>query len=105
MKEESSCAVSGRFTTVEINEEVCNGCNMCVDVCVMDVFVENEERGKPPIVAYPEECWFDGCCVETCPQRERGAIRVRTPLPMKVSVLREERRGVNQQEKELEEKR
>jgi NAD-dependent dihydropyrimidine dehydrogenase PreA subunit len=93
MKKESRCAVSGRFTTVEINEEVCNGCNMCVDVCVMDVFMENEEKGKPPIVAYPEECWFDGSCVEMCPQRHKGAIRVRTPLPMKVSVLRGGSRG------------
>ena len=56
--------------------EVCNGCNRCVDVCVMDVFVENKERGKPPNVAYPEECWFDGCCVEMCPQKDALKVQL-----------------------------
>ncbi len=103
MKKESSCAVSGRFTSVEINGEVCTGCNMCVDVCVMDILVPAPKKGDPPIVAYPEECWFDGSCVEMCPQRDKGAIRVRTPLPMKVSVLREGN-STRLREKEREEK-
>ena len=81
-----------RFESVGINADTCTGCNTCVDICVMDVLIAAPEKGKPPIVAYPEECWFDGCCVEMCPQRDRGAIRVRTPLPMQVSALRGEKR-------------
>ena len=79
---------SSRFRTVEINEKACTGCNICVDICMMDVLGANPKKGQPPIVLYPEECGFDGSCVEMCPQREKGAIRVRTPLSMKVSVWR-----------------
>jgi NAD-dependent dihydropyrimidine dehydrogenase PreA subunit len=105
MKTEITHPVSSRFTSVEIDGAVCTGCNTCVDICVMDVLAPNPEKGKPPIVAYPEECWFDGCCVDLCPQRHKGAIRVKTPLPMKVSVLRGERTGpVSQDHAETEER-
>jgi len=80
--------VRSPITTVIINEEVCKGCNICVDICPMDVFVANPEKGKPPIVAYPDECWFDGACLMDCPLFEQGAIEIRTPLSMKVSVKR-----------------
>lgn len=79
--------VTSRFRAIEINEEVCNGCNKCVDICMMDVLAPNPVQGKPPIVVYPEECWFGGCCEEICPFRDEGAIRVIIPLPMRVSVL------------------
>lgn len=78
--------VPSRFRAVEINEEVCNGCNVCVDICMMDVLAPNPEKGKPPIVAYPEECWFGGCCAEMCPLKDKGAIKVVIPLPMRASV-------------------
>lgn len=76
------------FSPVEINEETCNGCNICVDVCMSDVLQPNPEQGKPPIVMYPDECWYGGCCVEECPRYERGAIKLIIPLSEKVSVLR-----------------
>ena len=79
------------FTPVVFNEQACNGCNICVDVCPMDILVGNPEKGKPPLVVYPNECWFDGSCWVRCPAREKGAIMVRIPLPMRVSVLRGER--------------
>ncbi len=88
MKKQTTKPPKGRFTSVEIDPAACSGCNTCVDVCIMDVLAPNPEKGKPPIVAYPEECWFDGCCVEMCPQTNKGAIRVRTPVSMRVSVLR-----------------
>jgi NAD-dependent dihydropyrimidine dehydrogenase PreA subunit len=87
-----------RYRTVEIDPDACTGCNMCVEICMMDVFSAAAKKGDPPIVAYPEECWFEGSCIEVCPRREQGAIRVSIPLPMRVSVLRgadpiEERQG------------
>lgn len=88
VNKEKPTTLSSRFRTVVINEEVCIGCNICVDICIMDVFSPNPEKGKPPIVVYPEECWFDGCCVDMCPLKDKGAIKVRIPLPMRVSVLR-----------------
>lgn len=91
MKRRASKNSVGRFRSVEIDPEVCTGCNTCVDVCVMDILVANKEAKEPPVVAYPEECWFDGCCVDLCPQREKGAIRINTPASMRVSALRGER--------------
>ena len=67
---------------VVFDTAICNGCNRCVNICPMDLFIPNPERGKPPIVLYPEECRYDGQCVEECP--EAGAIRQNHPLMMRV---------------------
>jgi NAD-dependent dihydropyrimidine dehydrogenase PreA subunit len=58
--------------------EKCTGCNICVDICQVDIFIPNPEIGKPPIVLYPGECWYCGCCVMVCPSE--GAITLRHPL-------------------------
>jgi NAD-dependent dihydropyrimidine dehydrogenase PreA subunit len=76
------------FNHIYFDETACNGCNRCVEVCMCDTFAPNPEAGKPPIVAYPEECWFDGCCVTHCPNRDKGAIRIVTPFPMRGSFRR-----------------
>ena len=65
-------------------EGACNGCNICVDVCPMDILFPNPRRGKPPILLYPEECWYDGCCVMSCPARFKGAIKLVHPMMQKV---------------------
>ena len=57
---------------------VCNGCNTCVEICRTDVLMPNPERHAPPVVLYPDECWYCGCCVEDCPQP--GAIEMVHPL-------------------------
>ena len=87
MEKRRDYMVPSRFRAIEISREACTGCNMCVDICMMDVLAPNPQKGEPPIVTYPEECWFEGSCVETCPQKEKGAIKVVIPLPMRVSVL------------------
>lgn len=61
---------------VVFNEEVCNGCNKCVDQCMMDVLYPNPVKGKPPIVLYPDECWHCANCMNDCPLRDQGAIKV-----------------------------
>jgi NAD-dependent dihydropyrimidine dehydrogenase PreA subunit len=66
---------------VVIDETKCTGCNRCVNICTTDVAVPNPEKGKPPILMYPEECYYDGCCVEECPV---GAITMRHPLMSRV---------------------
>jgi NAD-dependent dihydropyrimidine dehydrogenase PreA subunit len=60
----------------------CNGCNICVEVCQVDLLIPNPEKGKPPIALYPEECWYGGCCVAMCPQP--GAIKLNHALPQRV---------------------
>ncbi|MFZ7110872.1 MAG: 4Fe-4S dicluster domain-containing protein [Desulfatiglandales bacterium] len=88
MEETRQYMVPSRFRAIQINEEICSGCNRCVDICPMDVLAPNQEKGKPPVVTYPEECWFCGCCIDTCPVKDKGAVRVIIPLPMRVSAVR-----------------
>jgi len=52
---------------LRFDSELCIGCNLCVDVCQVDIMLPNPEYGLPPIVAYPDECWYDGSCVGVCP--------------------------------------
>ncbi len=65
------------------NPEICNGCNTCVEVCQVDVYVPNPKKGKPPITLHPDECWYCGCCVNECPRLEKGAIEFNWPLQQK----------------------
>jgi len=69
---------------IEFDEKICNGCNICVDTCQVDVFLPNQEKGRAPILAYPDECWYCGCCVMYCPNGDKGAIYLRHPLTQKV---------------------
>ncbi len=66
---------------VTFDPQICDGCNACVDICQADVLIPNPEKGKPPIILYPEECWRSGDCVEECPT---GALKLRYPLMMRV---------------------
>jgi NAD-dependent dihydropyrimidine dehydrogenase PreA subunit len=65
---------------VIIDPDVCTGCNICVERCSMDVFIPNPEKGKPPIILYPDECWYEGHCLFACPTP--GAIKFNHPLVM-----------------------
>lgn len=68
---------SGPTVAVEIDEDLCIGCNSCADICRIQTILPNPEKGKPPVVAYPEECWYCGCCVEACMS---GALKMRLPI-------------------------
>jgi NAD-dependent dihydropyrimidine dehydrogenase PreA subunit len=70
------------------NSEICSGCNQCLEVCRTDVMIPNPEEGKPPIVLYPDECWFCGCCTAHCPNP--GAITVEYPLNQRAGWKRKE---------------
>ena len=65
---------------VVFDESVCTGCNNCVETCVMDILMPNPEKGKPPIILYPDECWYDGVCVTACPLWQKGAIKLNHPI-------------------------
>lgn len=60
------------------DEEKCIGCNRCAEVCQVDILIPNPEKGKPPVVLYPGECYYCGCCVMVCPSP--GAIRLQHPI-------------------------
>ena len=69
----------GISNPIIFNPDICNGCNRCMEVCQVDIFIPNPEKGNPPIVLYPGECWYCGCCVGECPNP--GAIKL-NPLLM-----------------------
>ncbi|MDD2283289.1 MAG: 4Fe-4S binding protein [Eubacteriales bacterium] len=62
---------------ISFDETKCVGCNRCLEACQIDVLLPAEEKGQHPEVAYPDECWYCGCCVMECPM---GAIKLTHPL-------------------------
>jgi len=76
------------FNHIYFNEDVCDGCNMCVEVCMSDIFMRNSEKGRPPVVMYPDECWFCGCCITHCPRKNEKAIEIVTPFQMRGSFFK-----------------
>ena len=69
-------------TPVVFEPEICNGCNICINICMMDVYIPNPEKGDPPVILYPEECWYCGSCIEHCPKP--GASKLNQPLMRRV---------------------
>jgi NAD-dependent dihydropyrimidine dehydrogenase PreA subunit len=66
---------------IVIDEKICTGCNNCVDVCMMDIFAPNPQKGKPPIIMHPDECRYGGSCVLHCPEE---AMTLTYPMTWKV---------------------
>ena len=69
---------------VVFDAEVCDGCNVCVELCVMDILMPNPVAGRPPVILYPEECYYDGLCVYNCPRWQKGAVKLNHPLNQRV---------------------
>lgn len=63
---------------IRFDERLCVGCNRCADVCQCDILLPGPEKGKPPIVMYPGECYYCGACVMVCPKP--GAVTLEHPL-------------------------
>src|SRR3972149_1282655 len=78
---------------VEFNDAICIKCNKCVDVCPTDVMMPNPDKKQPPIVLYPEECWYCGGCVEGGPAP--GAITMLHPTQQRIS-MNWKRRGTGE---------
>ena len=62
---------------ITIDKENCLACLNCVNACPIDLLIPGETADDCPVVAYPDECWYCGCCVMECPQ---NAIKLRHPL-------------------------
>lgn len=77
-------------TPLTFDKEKCIGCNRCLEACQMDVLMPNPKKGAPPIAAYPEECWYCGCCVMECP---KDAIHLRHPLMNQTRFVEKESLG------------
>jgi NAD-dependent dihydropyrimidine dehydrogenase PreA subunit len=65
-----------------INMDACTACGLCIDICPMDVFQENED-GKP-VVSYLADCMSCFICEAECPAEAiyvSPARERRVPLP------------------------
>ncbi|MBQ8093641.1 MAG: 4Fe-4S binding protein [Clostridia bacterium] len=63
---------------IQFDAGLCIGCNRCVNICQVDIMIPNPEKGRPPVVLYPGECYYCGCCVMVCPRE--NAIRLEHPI-------------------------
>jgi adenylylsulfate reductase subunit B len=68
-----------------IDTNKCDGCanrdyQICVEHCPTDVFL-GSKQGQPPMVNFPNECFYENACVFDCPKK---AIELRIPLQMTV---------------------
>ena len=68
---------SASSNPLEFDACLCNGCNICLEVCQVDILIPNREKGHPPVILYPGECWYCGSCVDACPKS--GALNLNTP--------------------------
>lgn len=78
---------TGPTMAVSIDESVCVGCNACANICRVQAILPNAELGKPPVLAYPDECWYCACCVEAC---RTGALRMNLPINQRIFFKRKE---------------
>ena len=65
-----------------INEELCNGCSVCIRDCPMDVIRSNEET-KKAYIAYANDCAVCYICELGCPEK---AIKVQ-PEASKLPII------------------
>jgi len=49
-----------------LDENMCTGCQICVDICPEDVLRYDKDKGKAVIV-YPKDCIGCGACAWFCP--------------------------------------
>ncbi len=67
---------------IEIKKELCKNCNICVEICPLDVLVESNDI--TPSIKYRDDCQSCYLCSISCPE---GAIIVTpdrarpSPLP------------------------
>ena len=78
---------TGPTLAVSIDETICIGCNACANICRTQTIMPNAEPGKPPVLAYPDECWYCACCVEAC---RTGALRMNLPINQRIFFKRKE---------------
>ncbi|MCH5321460.1 MAG: 4Fe-4S binding protein [Eubacterium sp.] len=78
---------AGPTRAVNIDEGKCVACNACANICRVQTILPNAEVGRPPVVAYPDECWYCGCCVEVC---RTGALEMNLPINQRILFKRKE---------------
>ena len=68
-------------TTLQLDAQKCNGCQMCLTVCPHAVFALAHKRA---IIRDPDACMECGACAGNCPE---GAITVESGVGCAYGVL------------------
>ena len=61
-----------------IDKTKCVHCGICAEICPTGVFSPEKEKGAPPEILFPDECWHCNSCVLDCKAK---AVSLRIPLP------------------------
>jgi len=63
-----------------IDPELCVGCGICVDTCIMDV-IRMEEADHKAVIKYANDCMTCFCCELECPAKAISvSTQVKPPL-------------------------
>lgn len=67
--------------TLQLDQQKCNACRMCVNVCPHEVF---HIKGKKAFIQNKDFCMECGACEKNCPE---GAISVRSGVGCAAGVI------------------
>lgn len=73
--------------TLQLNEDKCNGCGMCIKVCPHEVFALSERKSK---ISNIDRCMECGACAKNC---SVGALRVATGVGCAAGIIQGVLRG------------
>lgn len=63
----TGCLEESAYAWLEIDQEKCNKCGTCVDMCPMDVL--HFGQGGYPYMRHRDDCWYCDVCVFMCPRQ------------------------------------
>lgn len=67
--------------TLQLDQQKCNGCKMCMNVCPHEVFQIKEKKA---FIAHKDLCMECGACEKNCPE---GAISVRSGVGCAAGII------------------
>jgi ferredoxin len=67
--------------TLQLDQQKCNGCKMCIIVCPHEVF---EFRDKKAFIKFKDQCMECGACEKNCPE---GAISVKSGVGCAAGII------------------
>lgn len=76
---------------IEINENLCKGCDICIEFCPTDVFQKSDKLNRKgyyvPIVARVENCTDCRICDLLCPELAIVITSERSPSKVKANTI------------------
>jgi NAD-dependent dihydropyrimidine dehydrogenase PreA subunit len=67
--------------TLELDQQKCNACRMCIQVCPHEVFAIQDKKA---FIQHKDYCMECGACAKNCPE---GAISVKTGVGCAAGII------------------